>query len=125
MSTDRQQQKCRWTGCWLKVADLDLVFCLRLKRSERCIELASYESCELKYSRNRKLVRKTCGCEQRVLCTYVRVYMMYSGNYEIVKTITPPPFRQRKMTFSKSINTILLLHLSEFTYINVSLYKLN
>ena len=84
-ATDRQQQKCRWTDYGLQIAGLGFVFCLRLKRSERCIELANYESCELKYLRNQKLVRKTCGCEQRVLCTCVRVNVIYSGNYEIVK----------------------------------------
>ena len=94
MATDSQQQKCRWTGFGLQITGLGLVFCLRLKRSERCIELASCESCELKYSRNQKLVPKNLWLQ--AMCTVyvhtcnVRVRMQYSGNYEIVEAITPP-----------------------------------
>ena len=57
----------------------------------------------------------------------VRVRMQYSGNYEIVEAITPPLSRLnvRLWELKNELIQNMLLHLSEFAIIVVSLYKHN
>ena len=62
-------------------------------------------------------------CTMYVHTCNVRVRMLYSGNYDIVETITPPLSRLNVRLWELKNEEIqnMLLHLSEFANIVVSL----